>query len=34
MDSDGWHIVSSDDDLWVLDPWGEIRILRPGEFFE
>jgi putative PIN family toxin of toxin-antitoxin system len=25
-------IASSDEDLLVLDPWGEIRILRPAEF--
>lgn len=27
-------IVSSDEDLLVLDPWGEVRILRAGEFLE
>jgi uncharacterized protein len=25
-------IVSSDEDLLVLDPWGDTRILRPTEF--
>lgn len=25
-------IVSSDEDLLVLNPWAEIRILRPAEF--
>jgi uncharacterized protein len=25
-------IVSSDDDLLVLDPWRGIRILRPGDY--
>ena len=25
-------IVSSDEDLLVLNPWGEVRILRPSEF--
>ena len=25
-------IVSSDEDLLVLDPWGDTRILRPAEF--
>lgn len=25
-------IVSSDEDLLVLHPWGDIRILRPAEF--
>ncbi len=27
-------IVSSDEDLLVLDPWGEVRILRPAEFLK
>lgn len=27
-------IVSSDEDLQVLDPWGEVRILRAAEFLE
>ena len=27
-------IVSSDEDLLVLDPWGEVRILRAAEFLE
>jgi predicted nucleic acid-binding protein len=27
-------IVSSDEDLLVLDPWGDTRILRPAEFVE
>lgn len=25
-------IVSSDEDLLVLHPWGDVRILRPAEF--
>ena len=25
-------IVSSDDDLLILEPWRGIRILRPAEF--
>jgi putative PIN family toxin of toxin-antitoxin system len=25
-------IVSSDEDLLVLDPWDEVRILRPADF--
>ncbi|MHB2009203.1 MAG: putative toxin-antitoxin system toxin component, PIN family [Acidobacteriaceae bacterium] len=25
-------IVSSDEDFLVLNPWGEVRILRPAEF--
>jgi predicted nucleic acid-binding protein len=25
-------IVSSDEDLLVLDPWADTRILRPAEF--
>jgi predicted nucleic acid-binding protein len=25
-------IVSSDDDLLVLDPWRGIRILKPGDY--
>jgi uncharacterized protein len=25
-------VVSSDEDLLVLDPWGDTRILRPTEF--
>lgn len=25
-------IVSSDEDLLVLDPWNEVRILRPADF--
>lgn len=27
-------IVSSDENLLVLDPWGEVRILRAAEFLE
>ena len=27
-----WAIVSSDDDLLVLDPWRGIRILRPADY--
>ena len=27
-------IVSSDEDLLVLHPWGEVRILRPAEFLQ
>jgi putative PIN family toxin of toxin-antitoxin system len=27
-------MVSSDDDLLVLDPWGDTRILRPAEFLK
>jgi putative PIN family toxin of toxin-antitoxin system len=27
-------IVSSDEDLLVLDPWNEIRILRPSDFLK
>jgi len=27
-------IVSSDEDLLVLDPWGDVRILRAAKFLE
>ncbi|MGC8550942.1 MAG: putative toxin-antitoxin system toxin component, PIN family [Acidobacteriaceae bacterium] len=27
-------MVSSDEDLLVLDTWGEVQILRAGEFLE
>uniref|UniRef100_A0A7V5CT81 Putative toxin-antitoxin system toxin component, PIN family n=1 Tax=Acidobacterium capsulatum TaxID=33075 RepID=A0A7V5CT81_9BACT len=27
-------VVSSDEDLLVLDPWGEVRILGPAAFLE
>ena len=27
-------IVSSDDDLLVLDPWRGVRIMRPGDYLD
>ena len=27
-------IVSGDEDLLVLDPWRDIRVLRPAQFLE
>lgn len=32
FESEADAIVSSDDDLLVLHPWNEIRILRPADF--
>jgi len=32
LEADAATIVASDDDLLVLHPWHEIRILRPAEF--
>jgi uncharacterized protein len=32
FDSEADAIVSSDEDLLVLHPWNEIRILRPADF--
>lgn len=32
LECDADAIVSSDEDLLVLDPWDEIRILRPADF--
>jgi len=32
FECDAHVIVSSDEDLLVLDPWGDTRILRPTEF--
>jgi uncharacterized protein len=32
LDSQSSHIVSGDQDLLVLHPWRDIRILSPGDF--
>lgn len=32
LEADAGTIVSSDDDLLVLDPWNGIRIVRPADF--
>ncbi len=34
FEADAGTIISSDEDLLVLDPWHGIRILRPAEFVE
>lgn len=34
FEAEAGAIVSSDEDLLVLDPWGEVRILRPAEFLK
>ncbi len=34
FEADADMIVSSDEDLLVLDPWHGIRILRPAQFVE
>jgi putative PIN family toxin of toxin-antitoxin system len=31
-ESEAEILVSSDEDLLVLDPWREVRILRPADF--
>jgi putative PIN family toxin of toxin-antitoxin system len=32
IESEAEVIVSSDDDLLVLHPWNEVRIIQPAEF--